>query len=64
MPLKFFLGMTKHPAVFLDRDRTLIDGVSYIKQSLGVAPLTVLSQENAALSAAKIPGLSNPEIQK
>ena len=30
----------------------------------GVAPLTILSTENAALAAAKIIGLSNPDIQK
>ncbi len=30
----------------------------------GVAPLTVLSPENAALAAAKILSLSNPDIQK
>jgi 5-(carboxyamino)imidazole ribonucleotide mutase len=30
----------------------------------GVAPLTVLSPENAALASAKILGLSNPEIKK
>jgi len=30
----------------------------------GVAPLTILSPENAALASAKILGLSNPEIQK
>jgi 5-(carboxyamino)imidazole ribonucleotide mutase len=30
----------------------------------GVAPLTILSPENAALAAAKILGLSNPDIQK
>jgi 5-(carboxyamino)imidazole ribonucleotide mutase len=29
----------------------------------GVAPLTVLSPENAALAAAKIIGLSDPSIQ-
>jgi 5-(carboxyamino)imidazole ribonucleotide mutase len=30
----------------------------------GVAPLTILSPENAALAAAKILGLSNPDVQK
>jgi len=30
----------------------------------GVAPLTILSPENAALASAKILGLSNPEIKK
>lgn len=29
----------------------------------GVAPLTVISPENAAIAALKIIGLSNPEIQ-
>ena len=40
------------------------DLYSSIRMPSGVAPLTVLSPENAALAAAKIIGLSNPEIQK
>ena len=40
------------------------DLYSSIRMPSGVAPLTVLSPENAALAAAKILGLSNPEIQK
>lgn len=40
------------------------DLFSSIRMPSGVAPLTVLSPENAALAAAKILGLSNPEIQK
>lgn len=40
------------------------DLYSSIRMPSGVAPLTVLSPENAALSAAKILGLSNPGIQK
>ena len=40
------------------------DLYSSIRMPSGVAPLTVLSPENAALAAAKILGLSNPLIQK
>lgn len=40
------------------------DLYSSIRMPSGVAPLTVLSPENATLAAAKILGLSNPEIQK
>jgi len=40
------------------------DLFSSIRMPSGVAPLTILSPENAALAAAKILGLSNPEIQK
>lgn len=40
------------------------DIYSSIRMPSGVAPLTVLSPENAALAAAKILGLSNPEIQR
>ena len=39
------------------------DLYSSIRMPSGVAPLTVLSPENAALAAAKILGLSNPVIQ-
>jgi 5-(carboxyamino)imidazole ribonucleotide mutase len=39
------------------------DLYSSIRMPSGVAPLTILSPENAALAAAKILGLSNPEIQ-
>ncbi len=40
------------------------DVFSSIRMPSGVAPLTVLSPENAAFAAAKIIGLSNPSIQK
>ena len=40
------------------------DLYSSIRMPSGVAPLTVLSPENAALAAAKIFGLGNPDIQK
>ncbi len=40
------------------------DLYSSIRMPSGVAPLTILSPENAALAAAKILGLSNPIIQK
>jgi len=40
------------------------DLFSSIRMPSGVAPLTILSPENAALAAAKILGLLNPEIQK
>lgn len=40
------------------------DLYSSIRMPSGVAPLTVISPENAALAAAKILGLSNPGIQK
>ena len=40
------------------------DLYSSIRMPSGVAPLTVLSPENAALAAAKILCLSNPGIQK
>lgn len=40
------------------------DLFSSIRMPSGVAPLTILSPENAALAAAKILGLSNPEVQK
>lgn len=39
------------------------DVYSSLRMPSGVAPLTVLSPENAAFAAAKILGLSNPEIQ-
>jgi 5-(carboxyamino)imidazole ribonucleotide mutase len=40
------------------------DLYSSIRMPSGVAPLTILSPENAAFAAAKIIGLSNPEVQK
>jgi 5-(carboxyamino)imidazole ribonucleotide mutase len=40
------------------------DIFSSLRMPSGVAPLTVLSPENAALAAAKIIGLSNREIQE
>lgn len=40
------------------------DLYSSIRMPSGVAPLTVLSPENAALAAAKIFGLSNSSIRK
>ena len=40
------------------------DLYSSIRMPSGVAPLTILSPENAALAAAKILGLSNHDIQK
>jgi 5-(carboxyamino)imidazole ribonucleotide mutase len=40
------------------------DLYSSIRMPSGVAPLTILNPENAALAAAKILGLSNPDIQK
>ena len=39
------------------------DLFSSIRMPSGVAPLTILSPENAALAAAKILGLSNPDIR-
>jgi 5-(carboxyamino)imidazole ribonucleotide mutase len=39
------------------------DVYSSLRMPSGVAPLTVLSPDNAAFAAAKILGLSNPEIQ-
>jgi 5-(carboxyamino)imidazole ribonucleotide mutase len=40
------------------------DLYSSIRMPSGVAPLTVISPENAALAAAKIIGLSNPSVQQ
>lgn len=40
------------------------DLYSSVRMPSGVAPLTVLSPENAALAAAKILGLSSPEIRQ
>ncbi|MEJ5316086.1 MAG: AIR carboxylase family protein [Tenuifilum sp.] len=40
------------------------DVYSSLRMPSGVAPLTILSTENAAIAAAKIIGLSNPDIQK
>ncbi|MHC1778098.1 MAG: AIR carboxylase family protein [Lentimicrobium sp.] len=40
------------------------DLFSSIRMPSGVSPLVVLSPENAALAAAKIIGLSNPEVQE
>lgn len=40
------------------------DIFSSIRMPSGVAPLTVISPDNAALAAAKIIGLSNPDVQK
>jgi 5-(carboxyamino)imidazole ribonucleotide mutase len=40
------------------------DIYSSIRMPSGVAPLTVISPENAAIAALKIIGLSNQEIQK
>ena len=40
------------------------DIFSSIRMPSGVAPLTVISPDNAALAAAKIIGLSNPDIQE
>lgn len=39
------------------------DIFSSVRMPSGVAPLTILSPENAALAAAKIIGLSNPNLQ-
>ena len=39
------------------------DLFSSVRMPSGVAPLTVLSPENAALAAAKIIGLSNPTVK-
>lgn len=39
------------------------DIYSSLRMPSGVAPMTVLSPENAAFAAAKIIGLSNPDIQ-
>lgn len=39
------------------------DIFSSVRMPSGVAPLTILSPENAALAAAKIIGLSNPDLQ-
>ncbi len=40
------------------------DLFSSVRMPSGVAPLTILSPENAALAAAKIIGLKNTDIQK
>jgi 5-(carboxyamino)imidazole ribonucleotide mutase len=40
------------------------DLFSSVRMPSGVAPLTILSPENAALASAKIIGLSDPEIKK
>jgi 5-(carboxyamino)imidazole ribonucleotide mutase len=40
------------------------DLFSSIRMPSGVAPLTILSADNAALAAAKIIGLSNPSVQE
>lgn len=40
------------------------DIYSSLRMPSGVAPLTVLSPDNAAIAAAKIIGLSNPTVQK
>ena len=40
------------------------DLFSSVRMPSGVAPLTVLSPENAALAAAKIIGLSNPKTKQ
>lgn len=40
------------------------DLYSSVRMPSGVAPLTVLSPDNAALAAAKIIGLSNPKVQQ
>ncbi len=40
------------------------DLYSSIRMPSGVAPMTILSPENAALASAKILGLSNPDIKK
>lgn len=41
-----------------------LDLLSSVRMPSGVAPLTILSPENAALAAAKIIGLSNPAVQE
>ena len=40
------------------------DIFSSVRMPSGVAPMTVLSPENATLASAKILGLSNPDIKK
>ena len=40
------------------------DVYSSLRMPSGVAPLTILSPENAALAAAKIIGLGHPDIQE
>jgi 5-(carboxyamino)imidazole ribonucleotide mutase len=40
------------------------DLFSSVRMPSGVAPLTILSPDNAALAAAKIIGLSNPAVQE
>lgn len=41
-----------------------LDLLSTVRMPSGVAPLTVLSPENAALAAAKIIGIANPSMQE
>ena len=40
-----------------------MDLVSIVSMPSGVAPLAILSPENAALAAAKMPGLPDPVLQ-
>ena len=40
------------------------DLFSSVRMPSGVAPLTILNPENAALAAAKIIGLANPDVQE
>jgi len=40
------------------------DVFSSLRMPSGVAPLSILSPENAALASAKIIGLSNPELRR
>lgn len=56
---------THHPVIacpHLEETFALVDVYSSLRMPRGVAPLVILSPENAALAAAKILGEANPEL--
>ena len=56
---------TRHPVIACPPSSekfTLVDIYSSLRMPSGVSPMVVLEPENAALAAAKILALSNPEI--
>jgi 5-(carboxyamino)imidazole ribonucleotide mutase len=58
---------TRHPVIACPPSSekfTLVDIYSSLRMPSGVSPMVVLEPENAALAAAKILALSNPEINQ
>jgi len=60
-------GCTPKPVIAcppLDEQNILYDLYSTIRMPLGIAPLLILTPENAALAAAKIIGIRDTDVRK